>query len=381
MDFLWSKDQEAFKKAAIVFAESKLNDEIIIRDRKNEFSYKGWKLCAEFGLQSMFISKKYGGMAFGLFDGIAVLEGVGYGCRDNGLIFTINAHIWGCEMPLYYFGSEEQKKKYLPYLCSGKLIGAHAITEPDSGSDVYSLMTTAVKERDYYILNGNKTFVTNAPIADVFIVYARTGNLKGFTGLSCFLIDKGLKGLSIGKTFEKMGIRTSPMSDIIFNNCKVPKKNVIGKENSGVVVFNSTIEWERIFMFANCIGIMEHQIMACIEYAKKRTMDNTPIGKHQSIANKIVDMKLRLETSRLMLYKAAWLKANKKSAAMESAMVKLYISEAYIQNSRDAIHIHGGYGYMTEYELERELRDALAGTLYSGTSEIQRNIIAGLLGL
>ncbi len=379
MDFIWNKTQKELKELAMKFAKNNLNDDIVQRDKKGEFSHSCWKECADFGLQGMLIPKIYGGMEFNVLDIVAILEGIGYGCRDNGLIFSINAHIWGCELPIYHFGTEAQKKEFIPGLCNGKFIGAVAMTEPDTGSNVFALKTEAVKAKDHYILNGRKTFVTNAPIADAFIVYARSDKSRGVSGISCFLVEKGTEGLVIGNNFEKMGLRTSLISDIVFNNCKVPRKNLIGKEGSGTVIFNDSMEWERTFIMANCIGIMEYQVDMCLKFSKERRLDKNPIGKYQSIANKIVEMKLRLETSRLLLYKSAWLKNNKMSAIAESAMAKLHVSESYVQNSRDLIQIFGGYGYTVEYELERELRDALGSTLYSGTSEIQRNIISSLL--
>ncbi|MCF7907334.1 MAG: acyl-CoA dehydrogenase family protein [Candidatus Omnitrophica bacterium] len=381
MNFSWSKNQEELKRAATKFAAAKLNDDIIQRDKNGKFSLDGWKACADFGLQGMLMPKKYGGLGFGLLDIVAILEGIGYGCKDNGLIFSINAHIWGAEAPIYHFGTETQKKKLLPGFCNGSLIGANAMTEPGSGSDVYSLRTTAVKKNNYYTLNGTKIFVTNAPLADIFIVYARTAKSRGFSGLSCFLVEKGTKGLVIGENFEKMGLRTSPMSEVIFNNCKIPKNNLVGQKGSGALVFNDSMEWERVFILANCVGIMDRQLKYCIEYANSRKLDTKPIGKYQSVANKIVDIQSNLEVSRLLLHKAAWLKSCKESASMASAMTKLYLSEAYIKSIRCVMDIFGGYGYMTEYELERELRDALASTAYSGTSQIQKNIIAGLSGL
>jgi hypothetical protein len=381
MDFSWSKDQEQLKKSAIKFAASKLNDNIIRRDKNAEFHRKGWQLCVDFGLQGMFLPKALGGSGLEPLDIIAILEGIGYGCKDNGLIFSINAQIWGCQMVIYLFGSDEQKNKYLPELCKGKLIGAHAMTEPNSGSDVYALKTTAIKKNNFYVLKGSKTFITNAPLADIFIVYARTGSTKDFSGISCFLVEKGIKGLTVEKPLEKLGLKTSPMSGISLDNCKISRENLIGKEGRGAIIFHEIMQWERIFILANTIGIMERQLDVCVEYAKERKPADTPISKYQSVANKIVDMKMRLESSRLMLYKAAWMKSRNKSALLESSMAKLHVSEAYVQNSRDAIQIYGGYGYMVEYEFERELRDALASTIYSGTSEIQKNIIAGLTGL
>jgi len=379
MDFTWSEDQKELKDLSIKFAKAKLNDDIEGRDSRMEFSHSGWKACAEFGLQNMIIPESYGGMGFSALDLVAAMEGIGYGCKDNGLIFSINAHILACEIPILHFGSEEQKQKYIPKLGSGEFIGANAMTEPDTGSDVYALLTTATKEKDYYVLNGSKTFITNAPIADIFIVYAKTDKSKGFFGISCFIIEKNTKGLIVGKKIEKMGLRTSPMSDIAFNDCKIPSSNLIGREGSGGIIFSDSMEWERSFILSNCIGAMERQLHDCIKYVNIRKLGDQTIGKFQSVAHKIAQMRIRLETSRLMLYKAAWLKSNRKPATIESSIAKLYISESYIQNCKDAMQIYGGYGYMVEYGLERELRDAMGSNFYSGTSEIQKNIISSLL--
>lgn len=379
MNFDWTENQKELRETAIKFAENKLNNDVINKDKRSEFPHDEWKMCAEFGLQGMLFPEAYGGMGFGLFDIVAVLEGIGYGCKDRGLLFSINAHVWACEVPIYHFGTEEQKKKYLPRLCKGDSIGANAMTEPDTGSDISALKTTAKKDKDYYILNGSKTFVTNAPVADIFIIYARTGKTKGFAGISCFLVEKGMEGLTVGKHIEKMGLRTSPMAEVVFDNCKVPKENMIGNEGSGSLVLNDSMEWERIFILTSWIGSMERQIETCVRYIKVRKSGNKFIGQYQSVANKIVEMRIRFETSRLLLYRTVWLKSNKEQALMQASMTKLYISEACIRNCRDALQIFGGYGYTVEYEIERELRDALATTLYSGTSEIQKNIIAKYL--
>lgn len=381
MDFSWNKYQKELKEKASKFARISLNEDVAERDKKGKFSRSGWNACVDFGLQAMIIPKRYGGMEFKPLDVVSVLEGIGFGCKDNGLIFSVNAHIWGCETILLHFGTQEQRKTYLPMLCNGKLIGANAMTEPASGSDVYSLKTIAEKQKDYYILNGSKTFVTNAPIADLFMVYARTGKGKGLFGISCFMVEKGTNGLSVGKDFEKMGLRTSLMADVFFDNCKVPKSSLVGKEGSGAAIFNDSMEWERIFILANCIGVIERLLDNCVRYVKERMLRDRPIVKNQSIANKIAEMKVSIETSRLLLYKAAWLKGNNISAIAESSIAKLYVSESYVQICRHAMQIYGGYGYMIEYEIERELRDALASTLYSGTSEIQKNIIVGCMGL
>jgi hypothetical protein len=381
LDFALSQDQQELKDRAREFGESRLNEGLVERDRDGEFSRENWQACAEFGLQGIVVPERYGGMELKPCDIVAILEGAGQGCRDNGLLFSINAHLWACVVPILNFGNEAQKQEYLPKLCRGDWIGANAITEPDSGSNVYSLRTSARKEKDYYVLNGSKTFVTNAPVADVFVTYARTGQGKGFAGLSCFAIEKGTPGLTVGNAFEKMGLRTSPMAEVAFDDCKVPERSRIGREGAGSMIFADSMEWERLFILSSCLGAMDHRLATCIQYAKTRNPGGTPISKHPAVAERIVQMRVRLETARLLLYQAAWVKEKKRAAPMESAMAKLYVSDAYVQNARDMIQVYGGYGYMVEYGLERELRDAIASTIYSGTSEVQRNIVAGFMGL
>jgi len=381
MDFSLDTNQQGLKKAAIELAEKKLNEGIAERDRKGEFSYEGWKACADFGLQGMMMPKKYGGMELSTLDAIVILEGIGFGCKDNGLIFSVNSHILGCEIPLLHFGTEEQKEKYLPGLCDGSLIGATAMTEAEGGSDIFGIKTCAVKSDGFYILKGSKTFITNAPVADVFLIYAKTDTSKKLSGLSCFIVEKGTPGLTVGKPIEKMGLRTSPMSEVFFDNCKIRKESLLGDEGNGLVVFGDSMEWERIFILASCVGIMDRLLAQAVKYTAIRKSGNNTINKYQAIMHKIADMKLRVEISRLLIQKAAWLKMHSKSAQMEASMAKLYISENCVKSCRDMIQIFGGYGYMVEYELEREMRDALASTIYSGTSEIQKNIIAALSGL
>lgn len=380
MDFSWSDDQQQLREGAVKFAQERLNEDVVGRDRRGEFSRDLWQACAEFGAQGMPAPRAYGGGQYEPLDIVAVLEGLGYGCKDNGLLFSLGAHLWACEIPFIKFGTEEQKQRYLTRLCNGGAVGANGMTEPDSGSDAYALRTSAVEDGDHYVLNGTKIFVTNAPVADVFVIYARTGG-KGFAGITCFVVERGTKGLALGQTFHKMGLRTSPMAEVVLQDCRVPRENVIGRKGSGSMVFNISMEWERLFIMATAVGSMQQQLERCTEYIKVRKAGHTPLSKHQVVAHKLVDMELRLEQCRLVLYRAAWQKGHKGMAMQESAMAKICVSEAYVHNCRDAIQLHGAYGYMEEYELERELRDAMACTLYSGTSEVQRNIMAGLKGL
>jgi alkylation response protein AidB-like acyl-CoA dehydrogenase len=381
MDFSWTEEQLALKDSVIKFANKELNDNLINRDKNGIFNRKLWEKCADFGILGLPFPNVYGGINSDILTTMLVMEGLGYACRDSGLIFGINAQMWSVQMPIFHFGTDAQKSKYLPRLCGGDWIGAHGMTEPDSGSDAFSLRTSAKLEGDYYILNGAKTFVTNAPEADVFVVFATIDKRKGFMGVTGFIVEKNFPGFRVSREIEKMGLRTTHMAELIFEDCKVPRENRLGKEGNGAAIFNDSMEWERSCILAGYLGGMERQLHTCIKYATDRRQFNKPIGKFQSVANKIVDMKVRMETSRLILYRVAWLKKSQGQAIMDAAIAKLYLSEAWVKSCLDAIQIHGGYGYTTEFELERDLRDSIGGTLYSGTSEIQRNIIARYLGL
>lgn len=381
MDFSWTEEQLELRKAVIKFAQKELNEGIIENDRHSTFPAANWKKCAQFGIQGLPMPEKYGGAEADIMTTMLVMEGLGYGCRDNGLIFALHAQMWAVQSPILTFGTEEQKEKYLPGLISGEIIGAHGMTEPGSGSDAYSLTTRAERVDGGYVLNGTKMFVTSAPIADVSLVFATVDPAKKMRGITAFLVDKGTAGLSTGRDIEKMGLRTSPMGEIVLQDCFVPLTARLGPEGAGVNIFNSSMEWERACILGSHIGAMERQLENCIRYARERRQFDQPIGKFQSISNRVANMKMRLETARLILYKVAWLRKVNKSAVMEAALAKLYLSESFVQNCLDAVAIHGGYGYMTEFEVERELRDALGGTIYSGTSDIQRMVIARWLGL
>lgn len=381
MDFDFTAEQLELKKGVIKFARKELNENIIHRDKESIFSRELWKKCADFGILGLPFPKEYGGTDCDILTTLIAMEGLGYGCKDSGLVFSINGQMWTVQMPILSFGSAEQKSKYLPKLCNGEWIGANGMTEPGSGSDSFALSTTAKLKGDYYILNGTKTFISSAPVADLFIIFANTDKTKGFLGITAFIVEKSFPGLKISKEIEKMGLRTSLMAEVVLEDCKVPIKNRLSKEGNGSTIFNDAIEWERSCMLASDIGLMERQLEECIKYVKERRQFNKPIGKFQAISHKIVEMKVRLDTARLILYKVAWLKKTQDRAGMEAAIAKLYLSESLVKSCLDAIQIHGGYGYTTEYELERDLRDSVASTIYSGTSEIQKNIIARYLGL
>lgn len=381
MEFTLTSEQERIRVDCIKLGRQ-LSSDVIHRDAAHEFSAEGWKKCAAFGIQGLPVPEEYGGQGADPLTTILVLEALGYGCRDNGLIFSLNAQMWSCEIPILKFGSEAQKRRYLPGLCDGSLIGVQAMTEPGSGSDAFSMVTTAKATNEGYALNGTKTFITNAPIADVFVVFASTDKSRGFAGTSAFLVDRDAPGLEVGQSFEKMGLRSSPMSELVLTDCQVSRDQMLGSVGAGLTIFNSSMDWERSCILASCVGTMQRQLEQCIDYARERKQFGQPIGKFQAVAHRIVEMKVRLETSRLLLYRLGWTKAQgNKSTAMESALVKLYLSDCFVNSSLDALTVHGGNGYMTEYELERDVRDAIGSRIYSGTSDIQRNIVAGYLGL
>lgn len=381
MDFSWTDEQLELKKNVISFAQKELNADILEREKSGLFSRENWLKCAKMGIQGLAVPEEYGGAGVDFLTAVLIMEGFGYGCHDNGLAFALNSQMWSVQPTLLEFGTEAQKNKYLTGLCRGGLIGAYGMTEPGSGSDALSLRTQAIKKDGGYVLNGTKTLVTFAPIADIAIIFATIDPELGKWGVTTFVVDKETPGFTVGSGLDKMGLRTAPIGELIFDDCFVPEENRIGPEGAGASIFNNSQEWERTAILANQLGAMERQLEQAVQYANERKQFGQPIGKFQSVSNRIADMKLRLETARLLTYKAAWLKSSGRPAMLDAALAKLYLSECFVESSLDAIRTFGGYGYMTEFEVERNFRDAIGGTLYGGTSDIQRNIIARLLSL
>jgi L-prolyl-PCP dehydrogenase len=381
LDFELTAEQRHWQEAAIGFARKSLCRDVIERDRSQQFDHEGWKSCAGFGLLGMPVPKEYGGLGLSLTEVIAVMEGLGYGGRDAGLLFSIHAHLWTNSIPLVLHGTEAQKREWLPRLSDGSVIGANGASEPDAGSDLFALRTSATRRGDRYVLNGTKTFVTNAPVAGLFVVYATIDPALGPLGVTAFLVERSRRGVAVGKPIEKMGLRTSPMAELVLENVEVPVENRLGREGRGAEIFECSMEWERGSILANGLGVMRRQLEQCLEHARTRRQFGQPIGKFQAVASRIVDMKLRLETSRALVYKIGALKDRGADAATDAALAKLHVSDSLVKNGLDAVQIFGGYGYTTEQELERDLRDAIGSSLYSGTSEIQRNLVARGLGL
>ena len=381
MDFSWSPAQKELFNAVEKFASAELNQDLIENDRNGIFNRDGWMRCGDMGIQGLAVPVEFGGKGQDPLTTVGVLERLGYACRDNGLIFSLNAHMWTACAPLVAFGTIEQKRRYLPRLCNGEWIGGNAMSEATSGSDAYSMQATATKRDDRYILNGRKIFITNGPVADILVALAVTDPSKGAAGISAFLVETSSKGFSIVRTMDKMGLRTSPMAELIFKDCEVPVENRLGNEGAGSSLFTHSMTWERGCILASAVGSMQRLLETCIRYARQRKQFGQSIGKFQLVGSKIVDMKLRLETARGLLYQSAFQRSIGRTAVMESALAKLHISECWVRCCEDAMQIHGGSGYMTECEIERELRDAMGSRIYSGTSEIQRNLIGALLGL
>jgi hypothetical protein len=383
VNFELSHEQQELYDATLEFAREQLNGDVGKLDAADGFDRAAWKRAAEFGLLGLPVPAEYGGQGRDLLTTIIAMEALGRGCRDNGLVFSLNAQMWACQMPVVAYGSEEQKREWLPRLVSGEAIGAHAITEPNAGSDVFSLAARAERAPGGYRLSGTKTFSTNAPVADVavaFVYLDRSADGKS-KALTSFLVPRGTKGLSFGEPIHKMGLRTSPMGEVIFDECFVPEGARLGPEGAGMAVFNSAMEWERACIFAAHLGSMDRLLDDCVKYAKARRQFGQPIAKFSAVADRIADMKVAIDAGRFLLYRVGWMQGKGQSTVLESAVAKLFVSETHVRAALDALQLHGGYGYMREFPIEREVRDALSGTLYSGTSEMQRKIIARCLGL
>ncbi|OEJ22368.1 acyl-CoA dehydrogenase family protein [Streptomyces subrutilus] len=376
----WTADQQALRDGLAPWLE-KLSAGHVERDAEAAFSRENWAAVAATGILGLPFDERWGGLGQSLLTTMYVLEGLGEGCRDAGLNFSVCTHIVSTGVPLHRFGSPELKDRFLPGICSGGLIGAHAISEPGSGSDALAMRTRAVRDGDHFVLNGSKAFVSNGPVADLLTVYARTSDRPGPLSITAFLVERDTPGLTVGGPIAKMGLRTSPLSELYFDDCRVPASHVVGRVGGGFLVLDHVMRWEILCSFVINAGEMRHRVARCVEYARGRTQFGQPIGSYQAVSHKIVDMEVGVETARHWLYATAEKMAAGETVTRDIAMAKLVTSEANVASALNAVQIFGGNGYMAEYGIEKELRNAVAGTIYSGTSEIQRNRIASLLGL
>lgn len=373
-------EQAEFYETVARFASS-LPDDVAGRDRDEVFSREAWDRIGAFGIPGLPVPEDLGGGGADAVTTMLALEALGYGCKDNGLVFSVNAHMWTSVVPVWYFGTPEQRERWLSGLCSGSLIGCHTITEPEAGSDAFGMKSAAREVEGGYVINGRKTFITNAPYADLIIVFARTGDGIGPFGISAFLVEAGTTGCTVGPQIDKMGLRTSPMSEVVLEDCFVPAQAMLGTPGQGGEIFQQSMRWERACIMASQVGVMRRTMDSCVRYARQRRQFGQPIGRFESVADKIANMKISVDASRALVLRVGWLMDKGLDTAAEAAVAKVFVSEANVRAHLDAIQVHGGYGYMTEFQLERALRDAIGGTIYSGTSEIQRRIIARGLGL
>ncbi|KMW74709.1 acyl-CoA dehydrogenase [Photorhabdus luminescens subsp. luminescens] len=363
------------------FARDQLKTDIATADRTGTFYWEGWRKCAEFGLFKMAIPENCGGEGASLSDLLSVMEGLGYGCEDQGLLFSLNAHLWTVTMQLAIHGTPAQRSRFLPGLIDGTLIGANGSTEDEAGSDVFSMRTHAVRDGDSYVLNGSKIYITNAPIANLYVIYATINPTLGPLGITAFLIESTTPGIEVSQPLEKMGLRTALMGQITLKECRIPADAILGREGRGIKIFESAMEYERGCILATTLGSMRRSLEACITYARTRRQFGQPIGKNQAVSHRIADMKVNLDAACELVYQVGRLKDAGKNAIMEAACAKLFVSETYTKLSLDVLRIYGAKGYLAESPTERELRNSIASVIYSGTSDIQRNIIASELGL
>jgi alkylation response protein AidB-like acyl-CoA dehydrogenase len=382
MDFGLSQQQQHWQDEAIRFAREELADpDSTAREQRGEFWREGYERCGRFGVLGLPVPREYGGQGADIPTAVAAMEGLGYGCPDTGLIFALNASLWTITMPILLFGNEAQKKRYLPPLCDGRSFGANGASEPAAGSDIFSMTTRAERQGDGWVLNGRKVWITGGPIADIYLCFATTDPSRGVLGITAFLIPRNTPGFHVVREIPKLGMRTAPMGELVFENCVLPAESLLGREGRGSRIFNAALEWERGAILASVVGTMRRQLDRCIQHARTRKQFGQSIGKFQSVSNRVVDMMTRLETCRWMIYRYAWMKEQNKDATIAASMAKLHVSECFVQNSLDAIRIFGASGYSVEGGLERDLRDSVGGVLFSGTNDIQRNIIAQHLRL
>lgn len=381
IDFEPSPEQQALFDSVLHFARHRLEEVEAAPEAGTGFARARWDACAEVGLTGLTVDEAYGGQGADALTAVIAMEALGQGSADNGLIFSLNAHLWSAAMPIQRFGSDSQRRRWLPGLCDGSLVGVQAMTEPDAGSDAFSLRTTARATDAGWVLDGSKVYITNAPVADVFVVFATTDPDRGWAGLSAFLVERDAPGLVVGPPVEKVGLRSSPMAEVVLNGCAVSEDALLGRPGAGTMVFNHSMEWERGCILASAVGAMQRQVDRSVAYARERRQFGQPIGSFQAVGHRIVDMRVRVEAARLLLRRMAWRKSRGESVVEDAALVKLFVSEGWVQTSLDQLQIHGGAGYLADSGVGGEVADALASRIYSGTSDIQRNLLARRMGL
>lgn len=343
--------------------------------------HQDWARLGGLGLLGLCVPAEYGGSGLGALDTARQVEAFGRACPDTGLVFAASAHLFACTVPIRDFAEEKLKERLLPGLCSGELIAGNAMTEAEAGSDVSRLSVTARQVSGGYVLDGEKTFVSNGPAADVYVTYATTDPQAGHLGVTGFVVERGVPGLTASPPFEKMGLLTCPAGTVRFEDCFVPEAQVLGFPGGGGAVFQHSMGWERACLFAGYLGLLDRLIDRCVEFARERRQFGQRIGNFQAVAHRVVEMKLRLESARLLLYRACWEMDQGLMSPLNTGLSKLAVSEGAVASALDAVAVFGGRGFLREYGIEAFLRDTVPSTIFSGTSDIQRLLIAKEIGL
>jgi alkylation response protein AidB-like acyl-CoA dehydrogenase len=380
MDFRKSEEHLAIEASVEKFARQEMAPLAKELDEKGEFSMELWRKMGSLGYCGLLIDEKYGGSNLGALGTVLALQAAGRGGADQGTCLSWASHMVIASLNIQTWGTEEQKEKYLPRMASGEWIGAMALTEPGAGSDASSITTRAVRKGDKYILNGTKMFITNGPICDVVVVIARTDpSKKGSSGCTAFIVDRSMPGWYAGQKLDKMGMRSSPTSELIFEDCIIPEENLLGGEGMGALVANTTLHWERTGMgFA--IGTMEYNLNLCKEYALQRYQFGEPIGNFQAVRHRLAEMKIDIEAAKCLFYRMAWLiDTDQIPAILDISVGKAFLSKALVKNADAAISIFGGYGVCSEYPVQRSYRDAKIIEIGGGTYDIQLNMIAAAI--
>jgi alkylation response protein AidB-like acyl-CoA dehydrogenase len=369
------------KREAAAWAVANLGQhDLVDADHRSTFAADDWRRCAARGIQGLAVPTEFGGQGADLATMLLTLEGLGYGCADNGLTFALASQMMSTQVALVRFATDAQRDRWLPGLLDGSLFASLAMTEPTSGSDAFTLESTAERLDDgTYRLNGHKSYLTFGPNCDLSIVFASTKPGAGNWGVSAFLVPTDLPGVEVGALREKMGMRTTPFGDLEFTDVILPADTLLSREGAGASIFGAVLDIERAFVFAPQIGAMERQLDEAIAYARERHQGGHPIGHYQAVSHRIVAMKARHEQTRLLLYRAAMAEVTGRGTTLAASLAKLAASESGIASSIDAATVQGARGYVTEFEIERQVRDAIGGAVYSGTSDVLRNIVARIL--
>lgn len=377
MNFSLTKEQEFVKQMVREFAETEVKPLAAEIDVTEEFPMENVKKMAKYHMMGIPFSTELGGAGGNNLSYAIAVEELSRVCGSTGVI--LSAHTSLCATPIDMFGTEEQKQKYLVPLAKGEKIGAFGLTEPNAGTDAAGQQTTAVLDGDHYVLNGSKIFITNGGVADVFIIFAMTDKSQGTRGISAFIVEKGFKGFSIGKVEDKLGIRASSTTELVFEDCIIPKENLLGKEGKGFKIAMQTLDGGRIGIAAQALGIAQGALDEAVEYMKERKQFGRSLSKFQGLQWMIADMEVKVEAARLLVYKAAFNKDNKLPYTVEAARAKLFAAETAMEVTTKAVQIFGGYGYTKDYPVERMMRDAKITEIYEGTSQVQRMVIASNL--